>query len=942
MEMKWIWAGDACEENVRVCFLGEFVLAEGTEEVNIQMCASTRYILYINGKKIGQGPIRSGRKNGYLDRWDIGSACVRGENYVQIRVWSYGWSTYQSLFAGGGVCYRVEAGGKLLAVSDGKVRCAKDTGHQSFAPKRNVNLGFTDYYDARCFDSFSFFHPEECSRWERAEETAMPFQNLEERPVLPFHVQEIFPKRLLHIQESAKTALCVSVNARTAFFPGRRDADETIFLGYLGSVINCERDMKGTISFPNRSWNGLLGSFCIDGLLYRVTDRDRSVEVELTAGPHFFLLLLAGKFDDLYCHMEFVFPGTLTFGDGAKRQFFAAGPYKRLYSGTDGRTRIYNDFEPTGEQMEDGIRGEELFSLDTFDKFEKQAGGISWIEEKYVYKDSYLLSMARTEKVVRECSVREDNLGILWNNSRVTRVCPPKQGDFKRLLLDFGDEYVGTFTFTLRAAAGTVLDIYCYENNYADQPDYTIGLNNGIRYICREGWQTYACMTRIGVRYALLTLRSQTQEVDIRRFSLEYAVYPMSGQAEFSCSDYELNRIWDMCSHTHQLCMEDTFTDCPAYEQAYWIGDAQLSSVINGCISGNYELMRHNLCFAVNALENTSLMNALTPTDWNTSIPMWAMNWCIAVRDYAALTNDTRIIAELYPRLKEMLTAYADLITDDGLLLISSWNLIDWADLDIRDNQGVVTGQQAALSYCYKIGEDFAERMNDSAGQRFFGECRYKLIRGIEDYLWDETRNCYYDGLNPEDGYSRTASIQTHALLYLYDAILDPKRREQTAGYLKQPPEYFVKAGSPFMLYYVYECLYKIGEHGRILDDIRDKWLRMLSFDANTCWEVFPGFYEEDRTRSYCHSWSASPVLFLQRLILGIRPLKEDFSRICIELPDASVTWCRGSVPTVQGTIFLWWNRDEKWLKVRAPEGIEAELKIPDGWKVELTETWAE
>ncbi|WP_343246326.1 alpha-L-rhamnosidase C-terminal domain-containing protein [Diplocloster hominis] len=933
MEMKWIWARNAGEENVRVCFLGEFVLDSGEEQASVQICASTRYILYINGEKIGQGPIRSGKKTGYLDCWDIGSACVKGLNYIQIRVWSYGWSTYQSLFAEGGVCYRVEAGGRLLAVSDEQVRCAKDKGHQSYAPKRNVNLGFTDYYDARCFDSSSLFSPETCSGWERARISHMPFENLEERPVLPFHMQEIFPKRLLHIQEVSKTALSVSINTRDAFFPGRQDADETIFLGYLGSVINCERDMKGMISFPNRSWNGLLGSFCIDGSLYRVTDRDRSVEVELTAGAHFFLMQLAGKFDDLYCHMEFAFPGALAFGDGGKHQFFTAGPYARLTSGTDGRARIYNDFEP-----EDGEK-KGLFCLDTFEEFEKQAGNIVWVDEKYVFMDSYLLSMARTEKVVRELSVRVDNLGILWNNQQDTRISPPKQGDYKRLLLDFGDEYVGTFSFTLRAAAGTVLDIYCYENHYEDQPDYTIGLNNGVRYICREGWQTYACMARTGVRYALLTFRDQAQEVRIRRFSLEYAVYPMSGQAEFSCSDYELNRIWEMCSHTHQLCMEDTFTDCPAYEQAYWIGDAQLSSTINGCISGNYELMRHNLCFAVNALENTGLMNALTPTDWNTSIPLWAMNWCIAIRDYAALTNDTGIIAELYPHVKEMLTAYAALITEEGLFLISSWNLIDWADLDIRDNQGVVTGQQAALSYCYKIGEGFAERMKDAAGQRFFRECRDKLLRGIGENLWDSDRSCYYDGFTREEGYSKTASIQTHALLYLYDAISDPERRKQTAEYLIQPPDYFVKAGSPFMLYYVYECLDRIGEQGRILEDIRDKWLRMLSFDTTTCWEVFPGFYEEDRTRSYCHSWSASPVLFLQRLILGIRPLEEDFSGICVELPEAPITWCRGSMPTVRGTIFLWWNREEKRMKVRVPEGTEVELKVPDDWKVEMTET---
>ena len=71
-----------------------------------------------------------------------------------------------------------------------------------------------------------------------------------------------------------------------------------------------------------------------------------------------------------------------------------------------------------------------------------------------------------------------------------------------------------------------------------------------------------------------------------------------------------------MCRHTHELCMEDSFTDSPTYEQAFWLGDAQTSAVVNNFVFGEYEFVRHNLILGTTARNNTPMFNALTPTDW--------------------------------------------------------------------------------------------------------------------------------------------------------------------------------------------------------------------------------------------------------------------------------------------------------------------------------------
>lgn len=33
--------------------------------------------------------------------------------------------------------------------------------------------------------------------------------------------------------------------------------------------------------------------------------------------------------------------------------------------------------------------------------------------------------------------------------------------------------------------------------------------------------------------------------------------------------------IYEMSLYTTRLCMEDTYVDCPTYEQTYWVGDAR-------------------------------------------------------------------------------------------------------------------------------------------------------------------------------------------------------------------------------------------------------------------------------------------------------------------------------------------------------------------------------
>ncbi len=910
MDGKWIWLSDGIDtENERGCFATEFNITNNRQDILVTISAITKYIIYLNGKEFGRGPIRSGRDRMYYDSYDISSLVKEGRNYLAIRVWNYGWSTYQSLAQEGGLMFTVQQKDQILVKSDRSVRCSRDIGHRYNVPKRNVNLGFTDYYDASVFDSEWVEDINRTTSWSNAAEIAAPDKELLASPIKPFHWMNQCPEQVIRIQDVKKGCQQVTVNTRKAFFGDRRDADETIFTGFIGCELLVPEDISGHISFPNRTWNGIIGDFKIDQTLYTVSNNNRDIPVKLTKGKHFFLLQVSGKFDDLYCHLEFCFPREIEFVDhGEDRLFFVIGPTDRIIPVIDGFDTVYGGLDEYNRMEAYTEYHRSVFGLASMEELKEQQIQVNWIASEYVFYDEYLLSLIRNEKVLKEYSVSPKHLGVLWNNQEVTVIDPPKEGDYRRVIIDFKNIYVGSLEFSIYAPKGTVIDVYGFENMYQGEIDYTIGLNNGIRYTCKEGWQTYRCMARMGMRYAVITVRNCKEQVKLREFYIRHSTYATTNYGDFQCDDYLLNRIWSMSRDTHKLCLEDSFTDCPTFEQVYWIGDAQISAETNAYVYGEYDFIRHNQELAVSALENTPLMNALTPTDWNTSIPMWMMNWIISVFQCKNITDNKEAIDKLYPKMKEALVYYSDFIQPDGAFLINAWNMMDWADMDIH-NYGVVTGQQAILAYCYRSMAEYARHSRKSEDYKLFSGCDDKLLSYIDNNLWDDNKKMFLDGWSPEYGYSKTVSIQSHTLLLLYDGIRNPEKRSYAEKYLEQQPKEFIEVGSPFMLYYVYECLINRGKVQEVLEDIKKRWGAMLEYDSTTCWEVFPGFYENSRTRSYCHSWSAAPASLMIKYLLGVQMTEEGFKKVRIELPDTELQWCRGTIPTPFGPIHADWKK---------------------------------
>ena len=417
---KWIWMHEKegeFRENTRACFADSFVVENVEEEITLEICAVTKYMVYINGSYVGRGPIRGEKGSFTYDSYSILPLCRMGENTIAVRVWNYGWSTYQSISDTPGVDFTAAQGGHILAESGETTRCREDLGHMRYAPKRNVNLGFSDYYDGRKGNLKWIADSREAGDWGYGKVLPRKGEQTEKksRPIRMLHSTEVYPKKVECIQDVKRGCQQLTLNTRRAFFGDRRDANETIFSGFLGGCFTAEKDMEGMISFPNRTWNGIIGTFRLGGKVYPVDNAHRDIPVQIPAGQQFFLMQISGKFDDLYCHIELRFPEKLKTGG-----FFTVGPTQRICQKLDGVSRIYGGLDEFNEMESYTKKHRRIFEAQSLEELQKLTDEIVFLDEKDIFEDMYLLSLARTEEVVQEYAVTTEDCGILWKNQSCT------------------------------------------------------------------------------------------------------------------------------------------------------------------------------------------------------------------------------------------------------------------------------------------------------------------------------------------------------------------------------------------------------------------------------------------------------------------------------------------------------------------------------------------
>jgi hypothetical protein len=376
--------------------------------------------------------------------------------------------------------------------------------------------------------------------------------------------------------------------------------------------------------------------------------------------------------------------------------------------------------------------------------------------------------------------------------------------------------------------------------------------------------------------------------------------------------------------------MEDTYVDCPGFEQALWIGDARNNALVGYTAFGAYDLGKRSLLLAARSMDRAAVPECHVPAGVSLVLTAWSLLWLVACGEYYTETGDDDFLDEIRPYTTRAARAFLSMRDASGLIAPAAWNMFDWAGMD-TPFRGVIAHQNATLVRVLEVAAELAGASGDLVACTEFRRATEEVRSAFNRIFWDEAKGAYRDCIRADGSPSSVFSVQTNLLALLWDCV-PQSRKGRVEAFVASPPDETVLVGSPFASFFHHDYLASRGHMEELFQDIRTRWGAMVDFGSTTCWETFLGFYRGRLTRSYCHGWASGPLYHLLRHALGVRLDVRSGRHIIVEPAANLLTWCRGRIHTPFGPVDTEWRVEAGILtiQVSSPEGLECEVRPPD------------
>ncbi|MHB9035516.1 MAG: family 78 glycoside hydrolase catalytic domain, partial [Armatimonadota bacterium] len=892
---KWIWSEESLSgRNAYVRFRRGFEYCEGPALLHIT--ADSRYVLHVNGEYVGQGPARAWPNHWGYDTYDVEPYLHSGSNVIAVLVNHFGEGNMQYIPAPAGLLAQLELS-QMIIPTDCTWLCKPCRAYVSKVPRISVMQAFEEQFDARLDDDWRT-SAYQADGWSASVEVSQAqdgfHNNLAPRSIPFLTLDPVLPKRVVSVECVRSVAHQYTVNLKPHLAPGDLSCNMIFRHAYMATQIWSADNVVVEFTDPHCHSVGIK----VNGLPIE------HGEASLLPGWNSVIVKLAtwsGFVEQVVCAKG---PPDLVFncrGDGgAGAPWALIGPFalseKENYESDHFIDKSRLIAKPAlGATCE---AGDELWECGKVTSMVDQPF-FNEIANEHILKDSNVFARSYTDEIVEE-DVRVKSAENLLSNGGWTVVYPSPTGCDVRILFDFGDEVLAFHDFEVIAQGGTIIDFHNFEFIQPDgRLNFAEGMNNSFRYVCRDGRQRYQTLVHRGFRYSYMILRNMTTPVRLRGVRAIFNSYPQTGRGSFACSDPKLDRIWEIGTQTLRCCSEDTYTDCPTYEQVLWVGDARNEALIDWVVNGDPRLWFRFLELTGQSLELSPLTRSQVPSSWDDIIPAWSFLWMRSCLEYLEFTGDCVRASTLLGMIERNVEGVLAHLDSWGLFSIHAFNMFDWAEMD-TPSVGVVTHQNCLAVLALKEVAKMARLLKRDDLALKWTTSATALGDAINRYLWNEEVRAYTDCLHGGKQ-SMVYSQQTQTTAYI-SGVSQADRAVRCMDIMQTPPDGFVKAGSAFFTTFLLEAYQGQGKTQELLNTIRRDWGFMTDMGATTFWEMWSN-WSGRLTRSHCHAWSAMPTFFLSTYVLGVRPDKPGFSVTVIEPHPADLTWCRGRMPAPMGDI---------------------------------------
>ena len=512
-----------------------------------------------------------------------------------------------------------------------------------------------------------------------------------------------------------------------------------------------------------------------------------------------------------------------------------------------------------------------------------------------------------------------------------------------RLSVDMGRIVSGQVEFDIDAPAGTVLDFSFTEDPL--QASFTMDrMAAGMRYTARGKDDRFQLFDSQGLRYIYILVHSVKGQVILRDLGVRELLYPWQQGATFSCSDEELNRIWQAGVRTVELNSHDAFIDCPTREQRAWVGDGVVHQMVHLATNCDWRLAVH-FCTLGNSPRYDGILPMTVAGDIEMSgiytIPDWSLHWVHGVYNLYRFLGDRDAMQAFLPTIERILRWYAPYQTAQGVLKdVPEWNLVDWSSVSTEDEAATLTALWARGLREYA---ELAGWLDNDGSRRWADDLYKRALAGFERF-WDAERGSYVDHI--VDGHKRPEMSQLAGALGIVSGLAPRERWTQIVETITDPERLVMRAwtgdnqggqsmekwmaqvregrydidwdvesqivlAQPFMSYVVHDAVALAGRAAR-LPDLYRRWSQFLVDGYDTlgeCWDY----------GTHVHGWACTPTRDMVFYTLGVTPAEPGYAVARVAPRLGGLVWARGSVPTPHGLIHV----------EARPDGVTIESPVP-------------
>ncbi len=418
-------------------------------------------------------------------------------------------------------------------------------------------------------------------------------------------------------------------------------------------------------------------------------------------------------------------------------------------------------------------------------------------------------------------------------------------------------------------------------------------------------------------RYLQLEVQTGDEPLNINDLYSSYTGYPFKQTASFSSSDPSLTDIWNVGWRTARLCANETYYDCPYYEQLQYEGDTRIQALISLYVTGDDRLMRKAIDDFYHSRVSEGLTQGRYPSNRLQVIPPFSLYWCSMVYDYWMHRRDDAFVGQYLTAIRGVLDWY-ERHTDAPKAMLGPmawWNFEDWNRRWPNGTpQGATDGNSAVVTLHYVYTLNQMAPLFEAFGKKYeAGQFRATATRLAASTM----KRCFDEktGLLASTPDRQRFSPHANILGVLSGAI--PPNQQKLVLQKVLATDSLLSQMTFYYRFYLNQALKKAGMADLYYAQLKP-WRDMLAIGLTTFAE------EPEPTRSDCHAWSASPNYDFLATICGITPDAPGFSKLKIAPALGELTQVSGKMPHPAGEIAVSFARS-------GPKGLTGEVTLPVG-----------